>query len=154
MKKVYLTAEQIVNLRNNMIISEALNEEESATNMAGSGVSSDYSKVAMTDDNRQPNDPPPDAEEKQNSGVYGDITKVLYNYSKEYNLPSKIAQEVSRANPKISQPMATHFIDKLLYGVYKMSSDPTQNEAFERLMLSIGVDMNAPLLTTNDQQIQ
>ena len=154
MKKVYLTAEQIANLRNNMIISEALNEEESATNVADSGVSGDYNDLAMKDDNRKPNDPPPNAEEQQSSSVYGDVTKVLYNYSKEYNLPSKIAQEVSKADARISQPMATHFIDKLLYGVYKMSSDPTQNEAFERLMISIGVDMNAPLLTTNDEQTQ
>jgi hypothetical protein len=154
MKKVYLTAEQIVNLRNSMIILEALNEEESATNVADSDVSGDYNRLAMTDDNRKPNDPPPDVKEKQSSSVYGDVTKVLYNYSKEYNLPSKIALEVSKADARISQPMAAHFIEKLLYGLYKMSSDATQNEAFERLMKSIGVDMNAPLLTVDDEQTQ
>lgn len=154
MNKLYrISAEQVANLRNNMIISEALNETESAT-PADSGVSSDYSQEAVTNINRMPNDPQPSQDDVSDSNIYGDITKGIYNYAQTYNMPSKMASEIEHANDKISVPMAKEFIEKLLYGIYKMANDPAQNTAFERFMMSIGVTIKANLLTKDNEEIQ
>lgn len=145
-----VTAEQVANLRNNIIISEALGEYESASNTADSELEDDYQDEAMTNVNRKPNDPPPSAEDIQDSSIYGDITKALYNYAQTYNFPSKVAAEISRESSNISEPMAKQFIEKLLYGIFRMSKDPAQNGAFERLLATIGARFDANLLTKDN----
>jgi hypothetical protein len=127
-----------------------LEDSESAVS-ADSELAGDYKQDAMSNLNRQPNDPPPDAQEKKDSTIYGDITKGLYNYAQTYNMPSKIATEIGKSYENISVPIAKGFIEKLLYGIYKMASDPAQNEAFERLMHSIGVTIDANILTKNNE---
>jgi hypothetical protein len=151
MNTVYrISPEQVANLRYSLIISEALEDAESAQ-PADSGVSNDYTDYAQPDMNRQPNDPNPTEKEKGESAIFGDLTKGLYNYAQTYNMPSKIATEIERANPEISVPTAKSFIEKLLYGVYQMANDPSQNEAFERFLRSIGVTLTAELLTKDNE---
>lgn len=150
MNTVYrMSEEQIVNLRNNLIISEALTNTESAA-QADSGTSGDYNELAVSNINKRPNDPNPTNDENKKSTIYGNITKGLYNYAQTYNMPSKIATEIESANHNISMPTAKQFIEKFLYGIYKMANDPAQNEAFERFLLSIGVTLNAKLLTKDN----
>lgn len=151
MNTVYRISEkQIASLRYNLIISEAMEDVESAV-QADSVVSGDYQDFAISNINRQPNDNTNTPEEIGESNIYGDITKGLYNYAQTYNMPTKIANEIEKANSKISTPMAKSFIEKLLYGIYKMSSDPSQNQAFERFLKSIGVSLDANLLTKNNE---
>lgn len=151
MNTVYrISPEQVVNLRYSLIISEALEDTESAQ-QADSGVSDDYKDYAQKDINRQPNDPNPTEREKSESAIFGDITKGLYNYAQTYNLPAKVANEIERANSEISAATTKSFIEKLLYGVYQMANDPSQNVAFERFLRSIGVTLNAELLTKDNE---
>jgi len=142
MNKLYrVLPEQVVNLHNNLIISEALEDD----------TADDYNDLAMSNVNKEANNPPPTEEEGKESTIYGDITKILYNYSQTYGVAAKVATEIGALNKDIEVPMARQFIEKLLYGIYKMASDPTQIEAFERLMLSIGVTLNAEIITKDDQ---
>ena len=150
-KKYHLTAEQLVCLRNNLIISEAL-DEESAT-PADSPISDnaeDYVDTALPNVNRKPADPKPTNQEKSESEIYGDIAKGLYNYMKTYNLSSKIADELEQANQNLSVPMTKQFIEKLLYGVYQMAKDPAQQVAFSRFLQSIGALVDANLITKDN----
>jgi hypothetical protein len=141
MPKVYhLTAEQILNLRNNLIISEALEDTQTANR------ADDYNDYSMQNVNKEP---PEDVtpEEKSESGIFGDITKGLYNYANSYDLPVRVAAEITKENPKISTATSKEFIEKLLYGIYRMSSDPAQNETFDRFLHTIGVTLDGNLLT-------
>ena len=145
-----VTAEQFANLRNNIIISEALGEYESANNTADSELAADYKDFAMANINKKPSDPKPFTHDAQDSVIYGEITKALYNYSQTYSLPSKVAVEISKETDNISEPLAKQFLEKLLYGIYRMSKDPSQNVAFERLLATIGARMSADLLTKDN----
>jgi len=142
MNKLYhILPEQVINLRNNLIITEALEDD----------TAEDYNDLAMSNVNKEANNPPATEEEGKESNIYGDITKVLYNYAQTYGVPAKVATEIEALNREIETTMARQFIEKLLYGIYKMASDPTQIEAFERLMLSIGVTLDAEIITKDDQ---
>lgn len=148
MSKVYqLKVEQLLNLRNNLIISEAL--EDGYANNAAEDVemADDYNDLALKNVNTEP---PEDVtpEEKTESSTFGEITKGLYNYAHNYNLSHKIADAIQQENHKISAASASEFIEKLLYGIYRMSQDPAQNVAFDRFLRSIGVTLDGELLTT------
>jgi hypothetical protein len=144
-----VTAEQVANLRNNIIITEALADPKSATTTADLELADDYNDEALANVNRKPNDPTPNKQEAADSDIYGNITKALYNYAQTYSLPTKIATEIEAADSNISEPMAKTFIEKLLYGIFRMAQDPAQNMAFERLLQSIG-DRYDPKLLTKD----
>jgi hypothetical protein len=141
MKTIKLKQEQLLRLRNNVIIAEALEDTPE--------IADDYKDDAMTNVNQRAGDPTPTAQNVQDSGIYGDITKGLYNYAQTYNMPEKVAGEIEGQSDKISAPMAKHFIEKLLYGIYRMSADPSQNGAFERLLATIGARLDAKYLTKN-----
>lgn len=145
-----LTAEQVANLRNNMIIVEALQGTEPA-NTAGSPVEANYDMRSLDNMNKRAGDPPSTEYQAKESRIYGDITKGLYNYVQSQNISTKVSTEIERGNPNISPPMSKDFIDRLLYGIYKMANDPTQNQAFERLMRSIGVTLTAEIIAKDNE---
>jgi hypothetical protein len=138
MPKIYhLKAEQVINLRNNVIISEALGDDD---------MTDDYNDYSLSQINKEdPANVTP--EETDESVVFGKITTGLYNYARNYNLANKIAVEIERADSNISTSTAAEFINKLLYGLSQMASQPEQNVAFERFLVSIGVTLDANLLT-------
>ena len=147
MSKIYqLKPNQIVNLRNDLIISEAL-EEEANTDSA---VANDYNNYATIRDNPEATEnATPEA--KAEANIYSTIIKELYDYSKRINLPTKIATDIEQKNSDISVPASAEFIDKLLYGLYRMADDPALNVGFERLLRNIGVTAIGKILTKDNQ---
>lgn len=149
MTKLVLTAEQVINLRNNMIISEALNEYGSDGQPSDSAVSDDYNKYSVPNIARQP-DQEVSSQSKEDSSIYGSIVTKLSDYSHKYGIPEKIATELSKTDARISVPMVNNFIEQLLVGLSRMASQPDENISFERLMLAIGVTTDAQILTKDN----
>lgn len=144
MSKVYhLKAEQILNLRNNLIISEALDDTQRDTQTTE--LADSYKDNSMSNINQESPENVSKTEQSE-SVIFGSITRGLYNYARNYNLANKISEDIERNNPRIIAPVAAQFIDELLYGVFKMANDPAQNAAFERFLRSIGVTIDANLL--------
>lgn len=153
MSKVYqLKSEQLLNLRNNLIISEALENSSQETTAAGVTMArnaENYNDFSLNKINKEE---PADVSqgEKDESVIFGDVAKGLYNYAQSYKLPDAIATQIEAENPSISIPTAKIFIEQLLYGIYRMASDPAQNVAFDRFLRSIGVTLNANLLSKDN----
>lgn len=136
---------QIVDLRNNMIIAEALEEEQ----IDVSADTQNYDNFAIQS-NQQKVDKTVTQTEKSESEIYGIITKLLYEYAKNRNLPNVIASEIEKQDNSISMPTASDFIEKLLYGLYRMADNPELNISFERLLRNIGVTVTGKLLTKDN----
>ncbi len=137
MKKLLITAEQVINLRNNMIISEALEDEIS-----------DVKDTALPNAVQEPGNPPPDAAEKKDSLTYGMVTDTLVKYLDTYGLPQKIAADIHKEHPTIDIAGAEDFIKQFFTAVNEMAKDPKANATFERYLHTAGVTISPALMRT------
>lgn len=84
------------------------------------------------------------------SNVYEAVFDVLFDEIERQGLPAKIANEVERRNPNISNAGARKLLENVINGLRIMSRDSKRIDGFERLLKSLGVKQDADLLTKDN----